>query len=293
MPLFTRARGCSWPCPCTDRRVPSDALVRHVVHVIIHGFILSSKELKDRQLLVVFTSWNTASHVMPRPPLKILCPYCCAFCWFLLLSTKDECFVFAALFFVGVKCAINPSQSSNPSLWQWWSKMHWSKGHPPFSHYHTPSFSATWLWNGNSQPFCVCSALFFFCVCLLAPSSALASNPTDPPRWAGRVTHSNASLKGGLRSDYGTERRSTATNSLTEGCPVNQTSQWSCCCCWEGGRSRWQLKDQLMNSAAGCQHTQQNARTVGWTLYIDRLPVREKLTLVCGLTVSQSRLTAC
>lgn len=108
---------------------------------------------------------------------------------------------------------------------------------------------------------CLLSSFGVF-VCLLAPTSALAPNTTGLPCWAERVTHSDASLKGGLHSDYDTARRSTAANSLTEGCPVNQTSQWPCCCCWEGGRSRWQLKDQLTDAAAGWLHTQQNTGTV-------------------------------
>lgn len=36
---------------------------------IIHQFSLS----KDRRLLVVFGSWNAASHVIPKPPANILC----------------------------------------------------------------------------------------------------------------------------------------------------------------------------------------------------------------------------
>lgn len=34
-------------------------------------------------------------------------------------EVQNGCFVFAALFLVGVKCVINPSQSSYLSLWQW------------------------------------------------------------------------------------------------------------------------------------------------------------------------------
>lgn len=129
--------------------------------------------------------------------------------------------------------------------------MHWGKGHPPFSHHHTPSFSATWLWFGNCQPF-VSAQLFLAFLCV-------SSHLHRPSSLSGeRVTHGDASPKGGLFSDYDTARRSTAADSLTEGCPVNQASQWS----RERGYSWWQLKDRLMDPAAGCLHTQQKAGSV-------------------------------
>lgn len=79
-------------------------------------------QLEGRTLWCIFTSWNTASRALPRPPVNICVPFV-LFCYlFRLLYTKGiewAAFAFAALFFVGVKCVINPPQSSNPSPWQW------------------------------------------------------------------------------------------------------------------------------------------------------------------------------
>ena len=81
---------------------------------IIHQFSLSRRELKDRRLSVEFSSWNAASHVIPKPPADIF-----FFCLFFLPSANNDRFVFAALFVVGVKRVINPLPSSSPPLWQW------------------------------------------------------------------------------------------------------------------------------------------------------------------------------
>lgn len=108
---------------------------------------------------------------------------------------------------------------------------------------------------------CLLSSFWLF-VCLPTPTPALALKPNQPSSLSREGDSWWCLSKGRTSHDYDTVRRSTATNSLSEGCPVNQSSQWPCCCSWERGCSRWQLKDQLMDSAADCLHTQQNAGTV-------------------------------
>lgn len=141
-------------------------------------FQLVKRGAEGQEAWCIFTSWNTTSNALPRPPVNICVPFV-LFCYlFRLLYTKGIEWAFRLCSIVLCGCEMcdksSPVQQSIPMTMIIKDAL---KQRTPYLLY-TPSISGTWLWFGNCQPFCVCSALFFVWACLCALTPALASNLT-------------------------------------------------------------------------------------------------------------------